>query len=57
MSDYEYSKRYYDDYPFLNARKKLFIINAGISTFCYLIIKHRLFDIFVMAVIIMNSYI
>ena len=57
MSDYEYSKRYFDDYPFLNARKKLFIINAGISTFCYSIIRHRLFDIFVMAVIIMNSYI
>ena len=51
---FELIKAYADPYPFLRIRKTLAFISRKISVICKLIIKHPIFDYFVLFIILWN---
>jgi hypothetical protein len=55
MSPIEIAIKYYDDYPFLKTRKKIYFFLANSRLMCQKIIASNLFTVFIVIIIIMNS--
>lgn len=55
MSNFEKLERYTDKYPFLKFRKFLVLLYLYLNHFCYLIVKHPIFEFLSMVIILINS--